>query len=127
MALVNSLCWMSSGVSGGICCSLLQVTGHCNRAPLDRRCWAAYLLVTHHLLQQGDQHEHDERGEIEGYCTDSQWGKESPYRTEDRFGQVIQDSVEDRHTREPPAAVQRDDEVEHDPAEKDKPVQRQQQ
>ena len=63
MALVNSLCWMSSGVSGGMCAPYLQVDGRLY--PSTTRAFALGRLAgTHHLSQQGDQYEHDEGGEI---------------------------------------------------------------
>jgi len=68
-------------------------------------------------LQQGDQYEDKQRGQVEGDCTDSQRGKKSPDRSEDGFGQVIQDSVQDGHTLEARPAGESDDEIKHNPAE----------
>src|SRR6266536_5644332 len=82
---------------------------------------------THHPLQQDDQHEYEDRRQIEGYSTDAQGGKESPDRSEDRFCQVIQDTVQDSQTRTSPAARQREQQVKDDPPKQDEPVDRQQQ
>src|SRR6266511_311236 len=77
---------------------------------------------THHLLQQDDQHEYQDGGQIEGNSTDAQRGKESPDGAEDRFGQVIQDTVDDCQTGKTPTARHRQQQIQDDPPKEDEPV-----
>src|SRR6266542_4159782 len=77
---------------------------------------------THHLLQQDDQHEYQDGGQIEGNSTDAQRGKESPDGSEDRFGQVIQDTVDDCQTGKTPTARHRQQQIQDDPPKEDEPV-----
>src|SRR5919197_3093861 len=73
-------------------------------------------LAADHALQQYDQHEHEYGGQVEGYSTDAQGGKESPDGSEDGLGQVIQNTVRDRQTRKSPTAGERTHQIEDHPA-----------
>src|SRR5262245_32053109 len=81
---------------------------------------------THHLLQQDDQHEYQDRGQIESNSTDAQGGKESPDGSEDRFCQVIQDTVDDCQTRQASTPRHRQQQIQDDTPKEDKPVDGQQ-
>jgi len=82
--------------------------------------------LAHHSLQQDDEHEHEYGGQIEGYSTDAQGGKESPDGSKDGLGQVVQNTVRDRQTRKSPTAGEGTHQIEDDPAQQYQPVERQQ-